>query len=266
MVLLKQSSPAAKHAMFLATVTVGLCVAVVVAGCSDAHNGDTENSNVGESGLVTSRLALSLPAGSNISSVNYRALSSADATLAAGAIDVSESGASLSLDLVLAPGTGDVVQLSAETSTGAACAGTSAPFDVTLGQPTFVGLALVCGGDQPTSSRCPDVQSWGVTPVEASVPFGTIAVGVTASAPDGSDPLSYAWIATAGGFLDASAAETVYVCATAGSQTLTLTVRDEQSSPVCAATASFLVSCVSSGDGGFSKPPSAVSARVPDRK
>jgi hypothetical protein len=241
-----------------ATATVGLCAIAAAVGCSDARDTGVGEANAGAPDSITSRIALSLPSGSQIGSANYRVLSSENVILAAGAIDLSESGASLSLDLVLAPGAGDVVQLWAETSAGAACAGTSPPFDVTPGQPIFVGLTLVCGGDQPSSSRCPSLQSWGVAPVAASAPAGSIDVGVVASSPDGSDPLSYDWIATAGTFLDASAADTRYVCTTVGPQTLTLTVRDDGSSPPCAATASFLVSCV---DGG-SPPPSVVSAPI----
>jgi hypothetical protein len=261
-----QHSLAARRVTSLATVTwgavliVAVVVALVAAGCSDAADGGPTNSN-----LVTSHLALSLPTGANIASVGYRVLSSEDVTLAAGTIDVSQSGASLSLDLILAPGSGDVIELSAVTSAGATCAGTSAPFDVTPGQPVFVGLTLICGGDQPDTGHCPTVQSWGVTPVVASVPLGTIDVGVTAGAPDATDPLTTSWIATAGSFVDASAAETQYVCTTAGPQTLALTVRDDASSPACAATATFLVSCVSSGDLG-SPTPSVVSVQAPDRR
>jgi hypothetical protein len=256
-----QRLSAERHSLSLGSAAVGLCVAVVVAGCSDSAD-----IGAGDSNFVVTRLSLSLPAGSGILSVNYRALSSGNVTLAAGAIDVSDPGASLSLDLALPPGTGDVVLLSAQTAAGASCAGTSAAFDVTSGRPTFVGLTLICGGDQHGSSHCPSVQTWGVTPVEAPVPIGTIGVGVVAGSPDGSDRLSYDWVATAGFFFDASAAETSYVCTTAGPQTLTLTVQDQQSSPACAATASFLVSCVSPDDVGSPQPPSVVSALIPARR
>jgi hypothetical protein len=240
---------------FLATAAFG----IAVAGCSDVAN-----SGEGDSNVVTSRVAFALPGGSNISSVSYRVLSSENATLALGTIDVGNPGATLSLDLVLAPGIADVVELSATTSTGASCAGTSAPFEVVVGQPTFVNLTLVCGGDQPSSASCPDIQSWVVTPVQAQAPFGMIDVGVTAIDPDATDLLSYAWTATAGAFLDPFAPSTLYTCATVGAQTLTLAVGGGGSLPLCIATASFLVNCVSSGDAG-SPPPSVVSAQLPGR-
>jgi hypothetical protein len=230
-----------RGAVVLVGATLGVDVAV--AGCSDV--GDLA---AAESNVVTSRVALSLPSGSNISSVSYRVLSSGNATLAAGTIDVRDPGAALSLDLVLTPGTGDVVTLSAQTSSGAFCGGTSAPFDVRPGRPTFVSLTLVCGGDQPDSSSCPRIRSWALTPVQAEVPFGTIDVGVVAADLDGSDALSYSWTATGGALVDPSAAGTVYLCTAIGEQTLTLTVRDLQSTPACAATASFLVDCFSSSD------------------
>jgi hypothetical protein len=245
---------AARDLTNLAATALSVSVVFVVSGCSDATNTDIAGPTV-----VTSRIALSLPSGSDISSVRYRVLSSGNATLATGTIDVSDPGATLSLDLVLAPAVGDVVELSAETSTGALCTGASAPFDVTPEQPTFVGLTLICGGDQPGSASCPNIQSWSVTPVQTQVPLGTIGVGVTASDPGGTDSFTYVWIATAGAFVDSSAASTVYTCTTIGQQTLTLTVRDVRSTPACAATATFLVNCVSGGDGG-SSPPSAVSA------
>jgi hypothetical protein len=224
--------------------TVVFCAGLVSADCSD----------VASSNLVTSRLALTLPEGSAISSVSYTVLSSKDAALAAGSIAVSDPNAVLSLDLVLAPGVGDVVELLATTSAGASCAGTSAPFDVVAGRSAFINLPVVCAGNQPSSSSCPDIQSWAVTPVQAAAPDGTIVAGVVASDSDPTQTLSYAWIATAGMFDDPSAASTIYTCTTIGSQTLTVTVRSGPSSSACAATATFLVDCVSPADAGATPP------------
>ncbi len=224
---------------------VVLCAGAVNAGCSDVSSPD----------LVTTRLALTLPEGSTIASVAYTVLSSTSATIAAGNIAVSDTNAVLSLDLVLGPGMGDVVELLATTSTGASCAGTSAPFDVVAGRSTFINLTLVCGGDQPSSGNCPDVQSWAVTPVQAAAPDGTIGASVVATDPDTTQTLSYSWVATAGTFGDPSAASTTYTCSTVGSQTLTLTVRNGPfSSSGCAATATFLVDCVSPADAGAPPP------------
>src|SRR6201986_2427830 len=63
-------------------------------------------------------LALVLPGGATISTVNYTILSSTSAQLAAGSINVSDPNATISLDITLPAGTGDTVALSATTSTG----------------------------------------------------------------------------------------------------------------------------------------------------
>jgi hypothetical protein len=220
---------------------------MAMAACSSAER----VLGVNDADAVTGHFALSLPTGSTIASVSYQVVSSAGVTLLTGTSDLSERSAQLSLDLVLAPAQGDVVALSAQTSTGAACAGTSAPFDVVAGRPTFVNLALVCGGDQPSSSRCPVIQSWTVVPTQASAPDGFIDVAVTASDPSGTDRLTYTWFAAAGTFADPAAASTTYRCTAIGPQTLTLTVSDGQSSPVCTATGTFLVGCGSGADAGL---------------
>lgn len=227
--------------------TAALTILIAMAACS----GDDRALGVNDADAVTGHFALSLPAGSTIASVSYQVFSSAGVALLAGAIDLSEQSAQLSLDLVLAPAQGDVVALSAQTSAGAVCAGTSAPFDVVAGRPSFISLTLVCSGDQPSSSRCPTIQSWAVTPTQVSVPDGLIDVAVTAGDSGGTDRLTYAWGATAGSFADSAAPSTTYRCATLGPQTLTLTVSDGQSSPVCTATGTFLVSCDSGTDAGM---------------
>jgi hypothetical protein len=238
-----------------------LLLASVMAGCQDGRG--AINADSGDDDVVASRVALSLPVGADIRAVNYQVLSAAGVSLAAGTIGLEDQNATLSLDLVLGPGVGDRVALAAQTSAGASCAGTSAPFDVVPGRATFVGLTLVCGGDQPSSSHCPALGSWSVAPIEAATPFGAIQVGATVDASAAGDPLSYLWFATAGAFADPTAPATQYFCTTAGPQTLSLVVRDDASAPACTVSASFLVGCVAGTDGG-SAPPSAVSAPAPN--
>jgi hypothetical protein len=235
-----------------------LVLASVMAGCQDGGGAINADSDV-----VASRVAFSLPVGADIQTVDYRVLSAAGVSLAAGTIGLEDQNATLSLDLVLGPGVGDRVALAAQTSAGASCAGTSAPFDVVPGRATFVGLTLVCGGDQPSSSHCPTLESWSVAPIEAATPFGAIQVGAAVDDSAAGDPLSYLWFATGGAFADPAASATQYFCTTAGPQTLSLLVRDDASAPACTVGASFLVSCVAGADGG-SAPPSAVSAPAPN--
>jgi hypothetical protein len=136
-----QSISVAREATRIAVAVLGVIVwALACAGCGNSDAPVAPD-------VTTSHLALSLPSGLTISSVDYRVLSSAQTTLAAGTIEVSSPGATVSLDLVLAPAIGDVVDLSAETSAGLSCAGASAPFDVAAGRATLVNLTLVCGGD-----------------------------------------------------------------------------------------------------------------------
>jgi hypothetical protein len=76
---------------------------------------------------------------------------------------------------------------------------------------------------------------------------GIITVGATASDLDTGDTLTFAWTATAGSFAAGTSAATTYNCATAGPQTLTITVSDGH----CTDSATIPVTCValSCGNG-----------------
>jgi hypothetical protein len=218
-------------------------IAAIATACGDAREPET----------VSVRAALTLPADTNITSLTYAALSSSGATLDLGTIAVSNPNAILSLNLMLPPGTGDVVKLAATTSAGTSCTGTSAPFDVVPRAPTSVSLTLVCG-DQPQAATCPQIQAWTVTPEQAVVPDGTVTAQVTVAEADATQPLSYSWVATAGSLSgvsgDASGASTTYTCTTVGSQSLMLTVTAGTPPLACATTAVFVVDCLAGTDAG----------------
>jgi hypothetical protein len=205
------------------------------------------------------RLALVLPQGSAVDTVSYLVLSSSGATMAGpGTLDVSDPGATLTLHVVV-PATpagdpGDTVKLSATTSTGVACSGTSAAFPVLAGVTVEVGVTFTCGTatePTPTSSvgitativegdHCPSITSGVASPATTSV-GGTIGLVVTASDADPGETLSYAW-APAASFTNPAASATLFKCVSAGTQSLTVTVSDNHTPP-CSTTASLTVTC-----------------------
>jgi hypothetical protein len=217
----------------------------------------------------TAKLALII-GGATVSSVAYTVLSGATppVTLASGTINVSDPNATVSLDITLPPGTGDTVSLSATTSTGLACSGVSAPFNVIAGQTTNVTLTLVCGGGGQTKTtgtvgitatvvagdNCPSITSATASPATTSV-GGTIAVSAVATDPDTTatppDVLTYAW-APAANFTAPTSASTAFNCTADGTQTITLTVNDNHVPTSCPVTITMTVNCVNvstCGDG-----------------
>lgn len=220
---------------------VALWLALVPASCGgDAAAPQT----------IAMRAALTFPADSNIGSVTYLVTSRSGATLEMGTISVSSTNAALSLNMMLPPGTGDILELTATTGSGGSCTGKSVPFDVIAGGATSVNLTLICGDSQPTA--CPEIQSWMVTPDEAEVPDGMISASVTVAEADATEPLSYSWKATGGVFNDASAASTIYTCTSLGPQSITLTVTEGTPPSACSTTAVFQVGCGVSPDAGVS--------------
>jgi len=217
-----------------------MSVALIAAACSGASDPQT----------VTMRAALTFPVGSNITSVTYAVLSSSGVFLQGGTVAVSDPNATVWLNLMLDPATGEVVQLAATTNAGASCTGQSSPFDVVAGGATFIDVTLVCGGGEASSTSCPEVHSLTVAPEQAVFPDGTISAGVSVTETDATQQLSYSWTATAGTFSDASAASTTYTCGTVGPQTLTLTVTEGTPPWTCAATSTFLVECIAGADAG----------------
>jgi hypothetical protein len=220
----------------------------------------SKSSNPGTSGDV--QLALILPDGSTVTSVTYTVNSSSNAVLASGTINVSDPNAKLSLDLVL-PVTpsgdpGDKITLSATSSIGQACLGTSTSFPVLANQTTSVPMTLMCGTGSASNGtgtlgvtatlvqgdNCPSITSAAVGPDETSV-NSTVSVSALAHDPDSFETVSYAW-APAANFAAPTAPTTTYKCLAGGTQTFTLTVSDNHTPTPCTTTATFTVKC----DGG----------------
>jgi hypothetical protein len=137
--------------------------------------------------------------------------------------------------------------MTATTSTGATCSGTSAPFDVVVGQTAKIPVTITCGtvvpdggigtvvvtGTLVPGDNCPALVSWSISPQQTAANGGTIDVSASASDADVSDTLTYAWAATAGTFTSGSTASTQYTCGAAGTQTLSLTISDNHTPTPC---------------------------------
>ena len=200
-----------------------------------------------------------LPSGSTLTTINYKILSSSSAQLAGGSFNVSDPHATVSLDIVVpvtATGdAGDTVNLTATSSTGESCTGTSAAFPVLAGTNPAVTMTLTCGTGSAAGQtgnigitatvvegdNCPSILSAVVGPDETSV-GGSAMVIATASDPDTTETLTYAW-APAANFTTPSSSGSSYKCLAAGTQTFTLTVTDSHLPTPCQTTATLSIKC-----------------------
>ncbi|MES1207010.1 MAG: hypothetical protein ABUS79_13820, partial [Pseudomonadota bacterium] len=219
-----------------ALIAAGILIAGALAASCSRGGGPVASSDVG-----TVKLALVTPGGFTINSVNYQLLTSTSAVLSSGTINVSNPGATVSFDLVVPPGSGYTVHLSAVSTSGRTFSGTSLPFNVVSGQTTLVSVTLtdaatpgvtpgtvIVNGTIVPGDTAPTITSVVVAPAQTAV-GGPISVSVTASDPDIGDTLTYAWTATAGSFANPTAQSTTYTSNVAGTQTLTITVSDNHS-------------------------------------
>ncbi len=205
------------------------------------------------------RLALALPDSVTISSVDWRVLSATNTIIVQGTIATTDPAVQPSVVTGLPAGVGDVVSMSATTSTGVACAGTSTAFNVVAGQTVSVPVNITCGATTPSSGlgsavisgtvvpgdNCPIATGYSLSPAQATSPSGQIGVSVAATDTDSGETLSYAWTATAGTFVNAALASTQYTCSVAGSQTLTVAITDSHQPTACTTHITFpAISCL----------------------
>ncbi len=222
------------------------------AGCRDLPDDAIE-------GKGTIRVALTVQGNVTLNSVDWRVLSAASAILAQGTINTSNMSASASVSVGVPSGTGDRVTMNATTNVGTTCMGTSAPFDVVVGQATAVSVTVSCGTFTPdgglgsvvvngmvvAGDNCPTLTAWSISPQQTAANGGSIDVAVAASDADTGDTLSYMWSATAGAFGSATQAMTQYTCAAAGNQTLSVAVSDSHAPTPCTINVSFpAVTCL----------------------
>jgi hypothetical protein len=219
-------------------------VGLIAVGCAAPASGD------GSLGEV--RLALSLPDGTTVSSVTWKISSSTNATLLSGSLDVSGSQKPTFIASI-APGAGDTVTMSATTSVGVICAGTSDPFDVVAGHTVNVPVNLLCQGTVSdagigglvvtgtivSGDHCPVLTSYLIDP-QTSGAADPINVSVGASDPDTGESLTYLWSATSGTFTSATSLSTQYHCvAGSGAQTLSVQVSDNHTPLPCTTSITF---------------------------
>jgi hypothetical protein len=193
---------------------------------------------------TTARIALVLPQGSTLGWIAYKVFSSTGVVLLAGGESLTDPNATLSVVLKLPAGEGEVVEMSAATSLGDLCSGTSAPFDVVAGVAAEVDVSLICPMSATTADHCPTVASW--TAARDSGPATTPAefdLMVAANDSDPGDLLSFAWTATAGTFGEPASPSTVYSCGPESQPTITLKISDDHAPSACSVSLVLPVIC-----------------------
>jgi hypothetical protein len=212
-------------------------VLIAVAGCGESEAPST----------IKAEVALVLHGGSTLGWVNYTVFSSDHVALLAGGASVTDPNAALSVDLMVPPGEGDVLAMSATTETGGLCSGTSAPFDVVVGVAAGVSVTLVCTPENTGADHCPTIVSWTATPTATSLATAmlpaTFDLSATASDSDPGDVRSFAWTATEGTFSDAAASAAVYTCGADPAPAVTLTIDDNHTPSSCSTIVLLPVAC-----------------------
>jgi hypothetical protein len=234
---------------------LGMALVLLAAICGLSCQSQSGGSSADEGQVV---LALTIPGGATISSVSWAVKSSSNQPVASGTVNTSRTGATASFAVGLQAGTGYVVTLTATTSAGDTCSGSSSAFNVVASQtsPT-VNVNLICGsvtvdgglgsvlvtGTVVPGDSCPVLASWTISPDTAAANGGQIDISATATDAD-SDTLTYQWSAAAGSFANVSANNWTYTCGAAGSQVLHLTVSDGHTPVPCSINVAFpAVSC-----------------------
>jgi cysteine-rich repeat protein len=242
-------------AKFTALAVATLLGSVATVNCSKSSN---SNGPVGHVNL-----ALSLASGAKVNSVHYKIHAGTPTGIAdvEGDINTSDVNATASAYHSFPASMGDVVTLSATTTAGVACNGSSMPFSVTANNVAAVDVTLVCGGSTPTQTggsiaingtvvegdNCPLLTSWAASPLQTSL-GGTIDVSGAATDSDiptiPGEALSYKWTSAGGTFADSTALSTKFTCTVSGPQTITLTVTDNHVPTSCPTSVQIPVTCV----------------------
>ncbi|HVZ71347.1 MAG TPA: hypothetical protein VHJ20_03145 [Polyangia bacterium] len=244
-------------AKLTALAAATLLGSVVTVNCSKGSGSDDKT--VGHVSLD-----LKLASGATVSSVHYLIHAGMPSGIADvnGDINISDVNSTTSAFHSFPASTGDVVTLTAMTSTGTSCTGTSSPFAVTAGNTASVAVTLVCGGSVPTQGsgsvgiggtivegdNCPLLTSWSASPLQTSVGATIDVSGAATDADVGVIPgesLTFAWTASPGGtFTNAAALSTQFTCGVSGANTITLTVSDNHVPSACSTKIDIPVNCV----------------------
>jgi hypothetical protein len=235
-----------RSTLFVFPIVTILAAGLLSGGCMSSSRNSPA---AGESGSGSVQIALQV-GGATVNTVTYT-ISGPASFSQNGTIDVSHSS---TLSAVLGPfaagGPYTITLSGASTDNSETCAG-SATFSVTAGQTIPVTVPVSCHQASHTGSVlvngvlnvCPLVDGISASPNELYV-GGSVSVSATAHDPDnGPSPLTFAWTASSGTFSDPSSLNTRFVCTTAGSATLTLTVSDGDTATGCPATSSVTITC-----------------------
>jgi hypothetical protein len=247
-----------------AAAAVALLSGAVAVNCSSKR---PDNGNAPD-GMLS--MALTLPSGVTITQVQYK-IHSAQPTGApadkTGTINVSNAQAQPGVETSYPASTNDTVTLTATTTDGEPCTGTSNEFSVIAGSQSMAMVTLTCGLSTPDASAgsvrvsgtvvdqtdiCPQLTSWSVSPLTTG-PTGSIDLTSTATDGNGADVLTYVWSASpnpaTNPFTNVTGGNATFNCPGSGNFALTITVDDHHSPANCTATRTINVSCGSCGNG-----------------
>jgi Calcineurin-like phosphoesterase len=198
-----------------------------VTGPASGTSGPTATSDTGSLGM-----AVTLPGGEHLNTVNWTVFDSTNAVVQTGAVPV---GNSLTITFTvggLNPGSYTISISGTSTDGLATCAG-SAAFTITARATTNVVDLLQCNAplseagsanvNAPTYA-CAAVATASVTPSETTV-GSAVTLAATATGPNAAG-FSYAWSAPSGTFSNPGAAITSFTCTTAGTIPVTISVAD----------------------------------------
>lgn len=213
------------------------CAALAgLSGCGDAPSDD-----------AATAVAIVLPAGSGIVAAAWTVWSSSNHAVASGTVSAIDPTTSASFGVQLPVGSGDRVQMTATTTSGLTCSGTSDPFDVVEGRPLSVSIALACSSNaaaadlasvtltRPSAPNetCPVIGGYSIGSEGAATANSRFLVSISVTDPDAGDVLTYAWSATAGTFSGAGAPSAEYTCSGSGYPTVSVAVSDNHAPTAC---------------------------------
>jgi hypothetical protein len=247
------------------SVKMTALAAVALLGSAVAVNCSNSPKSYDNTGSLS--LGLTLPSGVKIDTVHWKIASAQPVNPPAakeGDIDTSDVNATASVETSYPASTNDKVTLTAKTSRGEDCVGSSAEFTTPGGgAQVLVNVTLVCGqvvtpsnsgsvrvtgqiDDQ--SDLCPVLTTWGASPLQTSK-GSKVTISSDATDADPEDTLAYAWTAApaaAGAFGDAAAKATTFTCPGDGDFALTVTVTDSHKPKSCSTSKTISVHCVGS--------------------
>ena len=210
----------------LHAIAWSLVLAVTVFGCSSS-SGEVDPC------AAFLRINLEVADGTVIDTVDYE-ITGNDMPAMGGTINTSAPGATASVETFgIPPGEGYVVMMVATSVDGSLKCGGAATFDVAAGVSTDVDLMLYCkGAEQFGGVRvngklnvCAELAKVVVAPLQTASGY-SLSVEAAAGDEEG-DSVEFSWTATNGSFANAADASTVYTCADADEEQITIEISDD---------------------------------------